>query len=148
MIDDVTKVRISKQDITTGEELPGAKLQIIDKDGNVIFEWISTNEPHYIEAKLIAGEKYILREITAPDGYEIAEDVEFTVNADGSVTEVTMHDERSKTPTTPILSGSPQTGDNRSDLMAYLMLTSSVVIFTALIISRKTKGKNLNEKEN
>ena len=148
MIDDVTKVRISKQDITTGEELPGAKLQIIDKDGNVIFEWISTNEPHYIEAKLIAGEKYILREITAPDGYEIAEDVEFTVNADGSVTEVTMHDERSKTPTTPILSGSPQTGDNHSNLMAYLMLTDSAVIFAALVVSRKTKGKNLNEKEN
>ena len=146
MIDDTTKVRISKQDITTGEELPGAKLQIIDKDGNVIFEWISTNEPHYIEAKLIAGEKYILREITAPDGYEIAEDVEFTVNADCSVTEVVMHDKRSKTPATPTFSGSPQTGDNRSDMPAYLMLFGSVVIFTALIISRKKKGKK-DEKE-
>lgn len=146
MVDDTTKVRISKQDITTGEELPGAKLQIIDKDGNVIFEWISTNEPHYIKARLIAGEKYILREITAPDGYEIAEDVEFTVNADGTVTEVVMHDERSKTPTTPMFSGSPQTGDNRSDLLAYLMLAGSVVIFTVLVVSRKKKGKNSDEK--
>ena len=33
MVDDTTKVRISKQDITTGEELPGAKLQVIDKNG-------------------------------------------------------------------------------------------------------------------
>ena len=33
-----TKVRISKQDITTGEELPGATLQIIDEDGNVATE--------------------------------------------------------------------------------------------------------------
>ncbi len=142
MVDDTTKVRISKQDITTGEELPGAKLQVVDKDGNVIFEWISTNEPHYIEAKLIAGEKYILREITAPNGYEIAEDVEFTVNADGSVTEVVMYDERSKTPETPRISASPQTGDNRSNLPAYLMLAGSVVIFAALAISRKKKGKN------
>ncbi len=148
MVDDTTKVRISKQDITTGEELPGAKLQVIDKDGNVIFEWISTNEPHYIEAKLIVGEKYILREITAPNGYEIAEDVELTVNADGSVTEVVMHDERSKTPETPRFSASPQTGDNRSNLPAYLMLFGSAVIFAALVISRKMKGKNSDEKEN
>ena len=148
MVDDTTKVRISKQDITTGEELPGAKLQVIDKDGNVIFEWISTNEPHYIEAKLIAGEKYILREITAPNGYEIAENVEFTVNADGSVTEVVMHDERSKTPETPRFSASPQTGDNRSNLPAYLMLFGSEVIFAALVISRKMKGRNSDEKEN
>ena len=71
MVDNTTKVRISKQDITTGEELSGADLQIIDKNGDVIEEWTSTNEPHYIEGKLIAGETYTLREITAPDGYEI-----------------------------------------------------------------------------
>ncbi len=87
MVDEATKVRISKQDITTGEELPGAKLQIIDKDGTVIEEWVSGDIPHFIEAVLIADETYTLREITAPEGYEIAEDVEFTVNADGSVTE-------------------------------------------------------------
>ena len=137
MIDDTTKVRISKQDITTGEELPGAKLQIIDKDGNVIFEWLSTNEPHYIEAKLIAGEKYILREITAPDGYEIAEDVEFTVNEDGSVTEVVMKDEHTPVvPNTPI---TPPTGDTTSRLPGILMIAASVVISAVLLISRKRK---------
>ena len=97
---------------------------------------------------MIAGEKYILREITAPNGYEIAENVEFTVNADGSVTEVVMHDERSKTPETPRFSASPQTGDNRSNLPAYLMLFGSEVIFAALVISRKMKGRNSDEKEN
>lgn len=137
MVDDTTKVRISKQDITTGEELPGAKLQIIDKDGNVIFEWISTNEPHYIEAKLITGEKYILREITAPDGYEIAEDVEFTVNEDGSVTEVVMKDEHTPVvPNTPI---TPPTGDTTSRLPGILMIAASVVISAVLLISRKRK---------
>lgn len=62
-----TKVRISKQDITTGEELPGATIQIIDKDGNVVDEWVSTTEPHFIEAELTAGEKYTLHEAAAPD---------------------------------------------------------------------------------
>ena len=45
MVDDTTKVQISKQDITTGEELPGATLQIIDEDGNVVEEWVSTDRP-------------------------------------------------------------------------------------------------------
>ncbi|MDE6730540.1 MAG: TonB-dependent receptor, partial [Oscillospiraceae bacterium] len=41
MVDGTTAVRISKQDITTSEELPGATLQIIDEDENIIDEWIS-----------------------------------------------------------------------------------------------------------
>ena len=94
MYDDTTKVKISKRDITTDKELPGATLQILDKDGSVVEEWISTNEAHYIEAVLIAGENYKLHETIAPDGYEIANDVDFTVNADGSVTEVVMYDEK------------------------------------------------------
>ena len=94
MVDDTTKVRISKQDITTGEELPGAKLQVIDKNGDVIEEWTSTKEPHYLEAVLKAGETYALHEVIAPDGYAIANDVKFTVNADGTVTEVVMYDDK------------------------------------------------------
>lgn len=86
MVDDTTKVQISKQDITTGEELPGATLQIIDEDGNVVEEWVSTDEAHFIEGKLIAGKEYTLRETIAPDGYEIANEIKFTVNEDGSVT--------------------------------------------------------------
>ena len=80
MVDDTTKVQISKQDITTGEELPGATLQIIDEDGNVVEEWVSTDEAHFIEGKLIAGKEYTLRETIAPDGYEIANEIRFTVN--------------------------------------------------------------------
>lgn len=91
MIDEATKVEISKKDITGDNELPGATLQVIDKDENVIEEWVSTEEAHYIEAKLIAGETYILREITAPSGYAIANDIEFTVNSDGSVTYAAMY---------------------------------------------------------
>lgn len=49
MQDDITKVQISKKDLTTNEELPGAELVIKDKDGTEIDRWISTNEPHYVE---------------------------------------------------------------------------------------------------
>ena len=134
MIDDTTIVKISKQDMTTGTELAGAKLQVIDKDGNVIEEWLSTNEPHYIEAKLIAGESYTLREITAPDGYNTAEDIEFTVNADGSVTEVTMKDEVIvvTVPTVP-------TGDAGKSPLGYIMLFIGLVIINVLLFTRKKK---------
>ena len=108
MVDGTTAVRISKQDITTSEELPGAKFQVIDEDDNIVDEWISGEEPHFIESKLTAGKTYILLEITAPDGYEIANDVEFTVNADGTVTEVVMKDEPTPdVPTTPVVPTTP-----------------------------------------
>ena len=131
MVDDTTKVRISKWDITTGEELPGATLQIIDENGNVVEEWVSTDEAHFIEGKLIAGKEYTLRETIAPDGYEIANEIKFTVNADGSVTEVVMYDEL--TPKTD----TPYTGDNHSDFAAFALMGASLIIFLVLIISRK-----------
>ena len=92
MKDDTTKVSITKYDITTGEELPGATLQIIDKDGNVIEEWVSGTEAHLITGILTAGETYTLREISAPDGWTVTEDVTFTVDTDGSITHVEMFD--------------------------------------------------------
>ena len=137
MVDDTTKVRISKQDITTGEELPGADLQIIDKNGDVIEEWTSTKEPHYLEAVLKAGETYALHEVIAPDGYAIANDVEFTVNADGTVTEVVMYDDA-----VPVTKSTPNTGDSGRNSLAYLMLAGSVIIFAALAISRKKKRRS------
>lgn len=92
MQDDTTKVSITKYDLTSGKELPGATLQIIDKNGNIVEEWISTGEAHLIEGILTAGETYTLREISAPNGWTISEDVTFTVNIDGSLTHVEMYD--------------------------------------------------------
>ena len=117
MLDDVIKVEISKVDITTNKELPGAELIITNKDGKVVEHWTSTDKPHYIE-KLPAGE-YTLTEITAPNGYEIAEDIPFTVLPTGEVQRVVMKDapipEQPVQPTppttptpTPLI---PQTGD-------------------------------------
>lgn len=92
MRDDVIKVEISKVDITTNKELPGAELTITDKDGEEIDRWVSSDKPHYIE-KLPAGE-YTLTEITAPDGYDIAESIRFTVLPTGEVQTVVMKDAR------------------------------------------------------
>lgn len=90
MLDDVTKVEISKKDITDSSEVLGAKLIILDKDGKKIESWTSTDKPHMVE-KLPVGE-YTLREEQAPDGYLIAEDVKFTVKDTGKVQKVKMKD--------------------------------------------------------
>ena len=82
MKDDVTKVQISKTDIS-GKELPGAKLTILDKDGKVVESWTSEEKAHYIEMLPIGA--YTLREETAPDGYLVAEDVKFTVKDTGEI---------------------------------------------------------------
>ena len=148
MVDDTTKVKISKRDITTDKELPGATLQIIDEDGNVVEEWVSTDEAHFIEGKLIAGKEYTLKEIIAPEGYEIANEIKFTVNADGTVTEVVMYDEHTpdlETPPTVIID-IPHTGvsaDNSAEL--YLVATAVIMVFGMVICKRNGKEQRKDD---
>lgn len=114
-----TKVEISKTDLVTGKEIPGATLRLWEvvqlgsmtarqivtvttEDGQTGTSWITTGEVTKIYAQLKAGATYILEEITAPDGYLIAHEVEFTVNADGTsaagdgITKVHMEDDCTK----------------------------------------------------
>lgn len=94
MQDDVTKVQISKKDFATKEELPGAHLELYSESGELLDEWISKEEPHYIE-KLPIG-KYRLVERIAPYGYGYAEDVSFEVRDDGGIQTVEMWDDVQK----------------------------------------------------
>ena len=92
MLDDITKVEISKTDITDSKEVPGAKLTILDKDGKEVESWVSEEKPHLIE-KLPIG-TYTLKEEQAPEGYLIAEDVIFKVKDTGEIQKVEMKDAR------------------------------------------------------
>ena len=133
MVDDTTKVEISKLDITNDEELVGATLQIIDEDGVVVEEWVSYEHPHFIEAQLIAGKTYTLTETAAPDGYTIANSIDFTVNKDGTVNTVVMYDEPiPDTPDTP-------TGDTTSRLPGILMIAAGLVMVLIAGMGRKKK---------
>ena len=133
MVDNTTKVEISKRNITNDNELAGATLQIIDDKCNVVEEWISADKPHYIEAKLIAGKTYTLKETIAPDGYTIANSIDFTVNEDGTVNTVVMYDEPiPDTPDTP-------TGDTTSRLPGILMIAAGLVMVLIAGMDRKKK---------
>lgn len=101
--DDYTKTDISKTEITTGKELPGAHLQVIDSTGTVIAEWTTDGTVHRING-LVPGD-YTLRETSAPDGYEVAEKVSFTSSPTARYVRSQW---RTGHPTGPM----PTTGDN------------------------------------
>ncbi len=84
-------VEITKTDITNGNELEGAELEVIDEDGNTIDKWTSTKEPHKVKG-LEEGKTYILKETTAPYGYEITEEIKFTVTTDKETQKIEMKD--------------------------------------------------------
>ncbi len=137
MKDEITKIDISKVDATTSEEIEGAKLTLTDKEtGEVIDSWISAKEPHRITG-LAVGKTYILHEELAPQGYLIANDVEFTVLDSGEVQKVVMKDELA-----PVI---VQTGDSsRVELYAILAVLS---LGTAVLYIHLKKKSEREENE-
>ena len=90
--DTATKAEITKLDAATEAPLSGAVLRVIDANGTAVDEWTTDGQPHVIEAKLNTGATYQLIEVKAPDGYEIAEPISFTMKADGTTDPVVMKD--------------------------------------------------------
>ena len=137
MKDEITKIDISKVDATTSEEIEGAKLTVTDKEtGEVIDNWTSAKEPHRIVG-LTVGKTYILHEELAPQGYLIANDVEFTVLDSGEVQKIVMKDELA-----PVI---VQTGDS-SHVELYAILAVLSLGTAALYIHlKKKKGNDSDE---
>lgn len=132
-----TLVEISKTDITEKKELPGAELCIKDQNGKIIDKWISTDKPHTIEGLRI-GEKYILVETKAPDGYKVAKDIPFTVISDTEIQKINMKDtpipEEPKVPEMPKI----QTGNERNyPFLIAMMIVSVMGIITGIIVIKR-----------
>ena len=90
----IIKVEVSKQDITDSTEIEGACLTVYEKDnpGAIFDTWISTKEPHLIKG-LEVRKTYVLKETSAPYGFTISDNVEFTINDTGEIQSVIMKDE-------------------------------------------------------
>ena len=141
MKDDVTKVEISKTDIA-GEELPGAKLTILDENGEVMESWTSSEEPHYIEMLPIG--RYILHEESAPEGYLVAEDIEFEVKDTGEIQKVVMKDEAApeetpEEPQNPVGTDAPKTGDDTNLLFWTALLGIGLCGTGAAFVMRRKR---------
>ena len=79
--------KVNKFERTGTRELDGAKIQIKDSTGAVVAEWISkSGETHDFGSKLKAGETYTIHEETAPSGYYMISDMNFTVGEKGDIT--------------------------------------------------------------
>lgn len=130
MVDEDTKVEVSKQDITTKKELPGAHLKVTDEEGNTVDEWVSKEESHIIK-NLVAGKSYILTETIAPAKYKIAESVNFKVEDTGAVQKVVMYDEL-----LPEAAKVVKTGDN-TRAFGYVLMALGCFVFALVIFKHK-----------
>ncbi|RGD86441.1 SpaA isopeptide-forming pilin-related protein [Thomasclavelia ramosa] len=125
MTDEITQFEFYKKDITSQEELEGATLQIKDKNGNIVDEWVSGKTPHKITG-LTVGQTYTMIEVIAPVNYKIAQNKEFTVSDTGEVQKITMYDELMP------VAKKVKTGDDNSSIMMYMIvsvITASVFSF-------------------
>lgn len=149
-------VKISKRDIY-GNELKGAKMQIIDSEGNIVDEWTSDGTDHIV-TELPAGD-YTLKEIAAPDGYVIATDIKFTVDVYGNVTVenadaaaiaedgtpiVIMVDEaKPSLPDTPhtVTTDNPHTGVSSDNGICIYLMIGSVMLLSLIFAIRKNNER-------
>lgn len=86
-----TQISVAKVDYQ-GNFVPGATLQLLDKDGHVVDEWVSGDTPHVIY-HLPIGATYTLHETAAPEGWFVAEDMSVTVGSVVSDSAFSMEDE-------------------------------------------------------
>ena len=102
--DQVSELKVAKLD-TAGKYIKGAKLQIIEKaTGNVVAEWTTSDGPQsfarwFDDAKTVpmnVDTYYILHEVSAPDGYQLADDILFMINKYDSSITVYKYDENGK----------------------------------------------------
>ena len=152
MKDDPIQAEIEKIDYDNGDSLPGATLQLIDKDENIVDEWTTDGKTHSLYA--IAKGTYTLHEKEVPNGYVQAKDMEIEIieTADmqqfvmkdkrvgGIVTSMTKPTPEKETPGTINTKMHLKTGDTNNVLLWLLIFAGSGAVIAVLILSRK-KGK-------
>ncbi len=88
------QVSFTKTDVTGEKEVEGAKITVKEKEtGNVVDEWTSTKDSHFING-LEEGKTYILSETVTPEDYVKATDIEFTVSKEKVNEKVNMKDKQ------------------------------------------------------
>lgn len=163
--DATTYIEVAKLDPDTQEYVKGATMQIIVKDtGEVVDEWVSTDKNHKNSKGLNVNVHYILREISAPDGYEVAKDTEFYIDETEGVgihivsgdsaeltqsTTVKLYDKAIDTETETVVTKSnkkraPQTGDSAP---VVAVAVGILVCLIAISVLQRIKKKSASSEE-
>ncbi|MDD4851247.1 MAG: SpaA isopeptide-forming pilin-related protein, partial [Gemmiger sp.] len=89
--DNALYVKIAKVD-ENGSVVAGATLTLTDETtGELVEQWVSDKDVHTITragstgVALVGGHTYVLHEVAAPAGYQLAEDLRFVFNGDGTI---------------------------------------------------------------
>ena len=157
MKDDVITIEVRKRASDTGKNLPGATLQLLDMDRNVIEEWVTKDEPHKIE--YIPEGKYVLHEKNVPEGYVFADDMEIEIKSVSEIQKFTMEDKKWGSITTsmtnyygshdsdeiingiPVRGRLPKTGDDTNIILYIMLLLSSALVGSYTVYRMKRKQK-------
>ena len=90
MLDAPLTIKSNKTD-SNGKTLAGAKMEVKDAFGNVIYSYTTTEEILTLPREIFAAPKtdgmayYTLSEKEAPQGYELARDISFGIDKDGKL---------------------------------------------------------------
>ncbi len=153
MKDEQLYVEISKQDATTGKEIAGAELEVIDSSGKVIDKWTSVDGQSHKISNLVYGQTYTLRETTAPDGYSVSEEVTFVA---GSTNKVVMKDDPTKviikkldtTTKKRVVGATLQILDEDNKVIKEWVTTDKDLVITNLLVGKQYYVKEVKVPEN
>ena len=84
----LTKTIFSKADVG-GTQINGAHVQILNKDKEIVYEFVTSDEPLQIDG--LKDGKYYFHEDLSPLGFALSNDIEFTVK-DSEIQKVEMTD--------------------------------------------------------
>lgn len=133
VINYLTRTKIIKVD-ENQTPLVGATLQIINENGEVVNEWESTEEAYKIYG--LDHGRYFLREVEAPIGFELAEDLMFEVTDNPGVHMITLVNDR-------LILTHPATGDELSKCLIIPIFGFTTSIICLLTYYNKSKIKKI-----
>ena len=131
-----------------GKPVKGAVLQVVDENDKIVVDaWTTDGTTKVVEKTFVIGHTYKLIELSAPNGYKLADPVVFTISdapvaaGENEAYKVTMVDEKEKKEDkTENKDTKPKTGDESNAPLAGLMLLLSMIGMAGIIALKKKEN--------